>query len=241
MTSLSGAVMRTAATSGVSLQRSTVTRASTVTWPPAWCWRRCTCSRRAPLYPSRRTSFQMPIGGNCGPQSQPNWHGALRRYGPPGNCLGDPRQRANRLLLAGIAHGRTERDLQLVGYTVHTQQWFGVPAVLPEHVVGMAQFLAVERDRRQGIQPVADEQDLIFSQHLGCTGKATPVLPIGLGDPLDALLVVSYERIRDAPAASRSVWTPPGTRAGNHSSIPAWRNRQAPVKDWRYMFVLFLD
>src|SRR6476646_8046683 len=26
----------------------------------------------------------MPVGGSCGPQSQPKWQGALRKYGPPG-------------------------------------------------------------------------------------------------------------------------------------------------------------
>ncbi len=59
--------------------------------------------------------------------------------------------------------------------------------------------MAIEDDRRQGVQPVANQKNLFFGKQLARAGKMGLVYPIGLGDPLDALLVIRYKGIRDAP------------------------------------------
>ena len=59
--------------------------------------------------------------------------------------------------------------------------------------------MAIEDDRRQGVQPVANQKNLFFRKQLFRAGKTGLVYPIRLGDPLDALLVIRYKGIRDAP------------------------------------------
>jgi hypothetical protein len=58
--------------------------------------------------------------------------------------------------------------------------------------------MTVEDDRRQSIQSIANQKYFFFIKHFGRTAKTTPVDPIGLGNPLDALLVIGYKGVGDA-------------------------------------------
>ena len=94
-----------------------------------------------------------------------------------------------------------------------------VPAPRPEHVVGAAQPLAVEADFGQGIEAVEDEGETLLAREAGVHTELAPVLPVALGDPLNAQLLVADERVGNAPGGHEiEVHS-----AGNHGGQPLFR------------------
>ena len=96
---------------------------------------------------------------------------------------------------AGILYGRSKGDAQIVRTGLQNRLY--VPTVLPEHVFGAAQRLAVQFDGRQRIQAVADQEDAFLGQQVSHDGEAAPILPIRLSNPLHPFLVVADEWVRD--------------------------------------------
>ena len=103
--------------------------------------------------------------GSFGPQSQPKWQGALRRYGPPGSVsLGRSSCRtASRSAPRRTAEPKSTADLVVAGYHAAGH----VPAPGPEHVVGLAHEFAVEADLRQRVEAVEDEGQALLGRHGG--------------------------------------------------------------------------
>ena len=75
----------------------------------------------------------------------------------------------------------------------------------------LRQTLAVQRDRRQGIQPIADQEDLFFGQKRGLDAERCAGIPNRSRPPSDPLLVVRHKRVLD-PAEGQQV----GVDAARH-------------------------
>ena len=58
--------------------------------------------------------------------------------------------------------------------------------------------MAVEAHFGQGVQPIADQEDLVLGQERRVCAEGAAILPVALGDPLDVLLIVRCERVGDA-------------------------------------------
>ena len=77
----------------------------------------------------------MPMLGSFGPQSQPKWQGALRRYGPPGERLVGRSSRGPRRASLRARDGGAEDNAISLSPAAAAGH---VPAPRPEHVVGAA-------------------------------------------------------------------------------------------------------
>ena len=113
-----------------------------------------------------------------------------------GELLGRRVEMSLRIQLGGLADGRSEDHRELV--RARPDQAGDVPPPRPEHVVGGADRLPVEPDLGQGVKAVEDEGIAFLGGGLGLQDEVASILPIALGDPPDAQLLVAHERIRDA-------------------------------------------
>jgi len=92
------------------------------------------------------------------------------------------------------------------------------------------QQLPVETDVGQRVEPSKTRATRCSVATAASTGTCA-VIPIGLGDPLDAQLLVADERVGDSAGGHQIGVTPPGTWAGSHSFEPACRSCHAPLRD----------
>jgi hypothetical protein len=90
-----------------------------------------------------------------------------------------------------------DRQLVLTAVRFKPEERLDLPLVLAEHVVGLAQQMAVEAHLGQGVQPVAHQEDLLFGQERRVRAERAAVFPVAFGDPQDALLVVGHKRVGD--------------------------------------------
>ena len=119
-----------------------------------------------------------------------------------GQLIVDRIEVADVIELCAPAHRRFEDHAELIGSGPQPARDVEAPGA--EHVVGAAEWLAVERDRRERVQPVEDELGTLLGENVRVRDELAPILPASLRDPLDAQFLVRHERIRD-PAGGHEV------------------------------------
>jgi hypothetical protein len=138
--------------------------------------------------------------------------GRLPQVRPARKGLRDAGQGADRLLRGGKAHGGVKADAQVIPFRL--EQGLDVKAILAEHVRRAAQLAAVQADGRQGIQPVAHQPGVRLLQEIGRDGKSVAILPIRLGHPLHAPLMVAHKGVGDAAQGQQIGVRPAGDGRG---------------------------
>ena len=165
------------------------------------CWRRCTSSICGPEYPSRRISFQIADGRQLRSPIPAELARSLTQVWAAGDGLRDAGERPDGHFLRRIAHRRSERDQQFVGvgpgpprsHPLTSQRYCrNILSVRPNSCPLSVTVARVSN-------PSQTNQTCSSASSSGAAGKAIAVLPVGLGHPLDAFLVIGHKRVRDAP------------------------------------------
>ncbi|NBC11599.1 MAG: hypothetical protein GVY24_07700 [Planctomycetes bacterium] len=86
---------------------------------------------------------------------------------------------------------RSPSGISPIGPPLHVEP----PAA--EHVVGPTDLDAVEPNRRQRVQPVAAQLDVIVIKQLGRHIQFPFIRPVAVIDPVDVLLAVGIPRVVD--------------------------------------------
>jgi len=95
------------------------------------------------------------------------------------------------------ANGRIEPDDDVI--VMGLKKRFDVEAISPKHIVCLGDFLAVEENRSESVQPFDNQLNMRFLVKRLGNLKLTPVFPVLVLDPLDPELIIPVERVRNEP------------------------------------------